>query len=67
MNEKKFNQLLGEFHRSLKHLNNFTEETVKTYISCIQKYERFAKEKLNIDLLRFSSRGDKFTVQNCGI
>lgn len=52
MNDKKFNNLLWEFHRELKLLNNFIEETVKTYISCIQKYNRFAKEKLSIDLLQ---------------
>ena len=52
MNDKKLNKLLWEFHRSLKQLSNFTEETVKTYISCIQKYNCFATEKLNIDLLQ---------------
>jgi site-specific recombinase XerD len=52
MNEKRFNNLLWEFHRDLKLLNNFSEETVKTYISCIQKYNCFSKEKLNIDLLQ---------------
>ena len=51
MNDKKFNNLLWEFHRELKQLNNFKEDTVKTYISCIQKYERFAKEKPNINFL----------------
>ena len=52
MNDKKFNQLLWEFHRDLKQLHNFKEDTVKTYISCIQKYERFAKEKWHIDVLQ---------------
>jgi integrase/recombinase XerD len=52
MTDKKFNELLWEFHRDLKQLNHFTRETVKTYISCIQKYERFANEKLQIDLLQ---------------
>lgn len=52
MNDKKLNKLLWEFHGELKLLNNFNEETVKTYISCIQKYNCFAKEKLNIDLLQ---------------
>ena len=51
MNDKKFNQLLWEFQRDLKQLRHFKEDTVKTYISCVQKYERFAKEKLQIDLL----------------
>jgi len=51
MNDKKFNNLLWEFHRDLKQLNNFTQDTARTYVSCIQKYERFSKEKLHIDLL----------------
>ena len=51
MNDKKFNNLLWEFHRELKQLRNFKEDTVKTYISCIQKYRIFAKEKPNIDFL----------------
>lgn len=52
MNDKKLNRLLREFHRSLKYLNNFTDETVKTYISCIQKYSCYAEEKLGIDFLQ---------------
>ena len=51
MNDKKFNRLLWEFNRDLKSLRQFKEETVKTYISCIQKYERFAKEKFKINLI----------------
>ena len=52
MNDKRFNKLLWEFHRDLKQLNNFKEDTVKTYISCIQKYRLFTKEKFHIDLLQ---------------
>ncbi len=52
MTDKKFNELLWEFHQTLKRLNNFTEETVKTYISCVQKYEYFCREKLKVDLLQ---------------
>ena len=52
MNDKKFNELLWDFHQDLKWLNNFGEETARTYISCIQKYERFCREKLNIDVLQ---------------
>ena len=51
MNDKQFNELLWDFHKELKQLNNFTGETVKTYISCIQNYERFCREGLHIDLL----------------
>lgn len=51
MNDKKFNHLLWEFNRDLKSLRQFKEETVKTYISCIQKYKRFANEKFKINLL----------------
>ncbi len=51
MNDKKINELLWDFHRELKRLNNFNGETVKTYISCVQKYERFCREGLDIDLL----------------
>ncbi len=49
MKEQKLNKLLWEFHRELKLLNNFTEETVKTYISCVLKYFDFAKDKFQID------------------
>jgi len=52
MNDKKTNKLLWAFHRELKQLNNFTSDTVKTYISCIQKYELFCREKLQIGLLQ---------------
>jgi len=59
MNDKKFNKLLWDFRRELKQLNNFTDETVKTYISCVQKYELFCREKLNIGLLQ-SEQGHLF-------
>lgn len=52
MTDKKLNGLLSEFHRDLKQLNHFSEDTVKTYISCILKYERFANEKMKVDLLQ---------------
>ncbi len=52
MNNNKFNKLLWAFQQDLKGLNNFTDETVKTYISCIQKYERFCREMLQIELLQ---------------
>ena len=52
MNDKKFNELLWDFHQGLKYLNNFGEETARTYISCIRKYECFCREKLNIDVLQ---------------
>jgi integrase/recombinase XerD len=52
MNEKKFNKLLSEFHQNLKYLRNLTDITIKTYISCIIKYEKFADNNLNIDLLQ---------------
>lgn len=51
MNDKKFNQLLWQFHQNLKQFNHFTDETVKTYISCIMQYERFCRENLQINLL----------------
>ena len=51
MNEKKFNALLWAFHQNLKQLNNFNDDTVKTYISCIQVYETFCCEKLKINVL----------------
>lgn len=52
MNEKKFNKLLWDFHQQLNQLNNFSDETVKTYISCIQIYKRFCNEKLKTSLLQ---------------
>jgi len=52
MNDQKFNELVWEFHRNLKQLHNLSGDTVKTYISCIQKYHSFCKEKLRIDLLQ---------------
>jgi len=52
MKTKKFNQLLRYFHQDLKGLNNFTDETVQTYLSCILTYERFCREKLHIELLQ---------------
>ena len=52
MNDKKFNQLLWEFHRDLKQLHNFKEDTIKTYLSCIIRYQQFAKEKWRIDVLQ---------------
>jgi len=52
MKTKKFNLLLRYFHQDLKGLNNFTNETVQTYLSCILTYERFCREKLHIVLLQ---------------
>ena len=52
MKTKKFNQLLRYFHQDLKELNNFTDETVQTYLSCILTYERFCREKMHIELLQ---------------
>ncbi len=52
MKAEKFNQLLRYFHQDLKGLNNFTDETVQTYLSCILTYERFCREKLHIHLLQ---------------
>ena len=54
MNDQKFNGLLWDFHQSLKRLRNFTDDTVKTYISCIIKYREYADNTLNINLLASS-------------
>jgi len=52
MNGKNFNRLLWSFHQHLKHLNNFSDETVKTYICCILIYKQFCNGTLQIDLLQ---------------
>jgi site-specific recombinase XerD len=52
MNDKELNRLLRAFYQNLKRLNNFSDETIKTYISCIQFYEKFCRDKLHIDLLQ---------------
>lgn len=52
MNAKKFNELLQNFHQQLKYFNHFKEDTIKTYLSCIIRYQQFAKEKWNIDVLQ---------------
>ncbi len=45
------NKLLWQYHRELKLLNNFSDDTVKTYISCVIKYFDFAKEQFHINPL----------------
>ena len=50
MNNKKFNELLWEFHQNLKCMNHLSDDTVKTYLSCMMQYERFCQEKLRIKL-----------------
>jgi len=45
----KENELLWQYHRELKLLKNFSEDTVKTYISCVIKYFDCAKDKFQID------------------
>ena len=50
MNDKKFNELLWDFHRNIKGLKNFNDDTVKTYISCIIKYREYAENSLHINL-----------------
>jgi integrase/recombinase XerD len=52
MNERKFNELLWEFHQNLKGLNHLSDDTVKIYLSCIIQYEYFCQEKLQINLLK---------------
>jgi len=52
MNNKKLNQLLWHYHKELKLLKNFSEDTVKTYISCVIKYFDYAGSNLHIDPLQ---------------
>ncbi len=40
---------LWQYHRELKLLKNFSEDTIKTYISCVIKYFDFAKEEFCIN------------------
>jgi site-specific recombinase XerD len=52
MNERTFNKLLWAFHRELKRLYYFSDETIKNYLSCIGQYRSFCREPLEIDILQ---------------
>ncbi len=52
MKQEKFNELLWAFTKNLKRLNNFTEDTVKTYVSCIIKYRKYVEINLKTELIQ---------------
>jgi integrase/recombinase XerD len=51
MKNKKLNRLLWQYRRELKFLKNFSADTIKTYISCVNKYFDYAESTFHINPL----------------
>jgi len=52
MIKKKLNEHLWQYHKELKLLKFFSDDTIKTYISCVIKYCNYVKSTQQIDPLQ---------------